>query len=441
MRQYEEWIWRGKVSLFIYTVTQKLTEESISQRYCCTIPLNYFCWDYEILCLNVVIWELPRLPCCCCPTFIWRTCPPCCWDINHTVYCPHNKSPPVSEESMFMGKCCFFCLCLNGYSSRFTRLCFVSVTGHSSFWQEVTVLEPNPNPPEITGKCQWTYYLLPLLSLSSVCVAVLISWLILCLLLGSWYSKWLLLGWWSDEEKEEEVMRKETWYQIKPNYVERNAYSLFSLPPSLSLQLRHFSRMLAVAQPIAWGYLFMCNLLEGWPLSPFSKKPFTILFMSTCLIQTAAHSYGTRAEAFTKCEHSYVNAIQRGDAILADVLEMKLRAKEGVVLDNPHEIPHWWMDQHTIRCRLLNPAANSGVKKNPQTKQMFMLQSSAETDLWGFSTSCWGSQCSKTNDREDEGGEERGMKREGERREEGALKKTNEAGMLFRGQWVGRLLI
>lgn len=81
--------------------------------------------------------------------------------------------------------------------------------------------------------------------------------------------------------------------QIKPNYAESNVTFLQS---SLALFLLHFPKMLAEAQPMACGYLFMCNLLEGWPLSPFSNKSFTILFMSTCLIQMATHSYKPRVQ-------------------------------------------------------------------------------------------------------------------------------------------------
>lgn len=79
---------------------------------------------------------------------------------------------------------------------------------------------------------------------------------------------------------------------------------------------------------------------------------------------------------------------------------------------------------------------------------MCVLQSSAETALWGFSTSCWGSQCSKTNDREEGVGVEMYIVREGEARlnkrrkgEQKKLTRINEAGILFWGQWVGRLLI
>lgn len=47
-------------------------------------------------------------------------------------------------------------------------------------------------------------------------------------------------------------------------------HSLLSLSPLLFRC--HFSKMSPVAQPMARGYLFMCNLLRGGPLSPFQRS-------------------------------------------------------------------------------------------------------------------------------------------------------------------------
>lgn len=215
-------------------------------------------------------------------------------------------------------------LCLYGVRSSFNTSCCVAVTWVSCIWQELMAAEPKRNPSKITRKCQWPHYTQQLtLSTSST------QWL-----LFFWFSLIseshalpvaviIHMKWW---ERVREVVRwwsggKRIWSmglrsQIKPNYMERNAPFLrspFTLP--LAFALLHFSKTLAVAQPMVCGYLFMCNLLEGWPLSPFSQKPFTILFMSTCLIQMATHSYEPRAwvswHAFTKSYHSSVKAIQR----------------------------------------------------------------------------------------------------------------------------------
>lgn len=50
------------------------------------------------------------------------------------------------------------------------------------------------------------------------------------------------------------------------------SYTGLTLSLPFAFLLCHVSKMLAGARPIACGYLFMCNLSEGWPLSPFSKK-------------------------------------------------------------------------------------------------------------------------------------------------------------------------
>lgn len=57
------------------------------------------------------------------------------------------------------------------------------------------------------------------------------------------------------------------------------------------------------------GYLFTCNLLESWPLSFFSEKPFTILFMSTCLSSTYLGTRGLVLHTVTKC---YSNTFSKG---------------------------------------------------------------------------------------------------------------------------------
>lgn len=96
--------------------------------------------------------------------------------------------------------------------------------------------------------------------------------------------------------------------QIKSNCVGKNAPFLpfpFSLPSSCSSSPSLLKDVGSDSANCLWLFVYVQFVRGLASFPPLSKKPFTILFMSTCLIHTATHSYGPRAwlslHAFAQC--------------------------------------------------------------------------------------------------------------------------------------------
>lgn len=160
---------------------------------------------------------------------------------------------------------------------------------------------------------------------------------------------WVLLHWWSNEK------RRERWWerwrggkrydpiggsQIKPNYVERNSPFLrspfsLSLPPVLSSSL--LKDVGSGSANGLWLFVYVQFVRGLAPFPLFKEAIYNSIHVYLPHSDSNTHSYGPRAwfslRAFTKCEHSYVNAIQRGEDIIALLSIMVYKGvKRGVVL-------------------------------------------------------------------------------------------------------------